>query len=188
MPSTREIHNPDQGDRTYRVFLRALRTLVDAAEHHGRKIDVMALLNGILQSALEMTGSNDGSLLALDEDTNELVFAAIHGAIEDSLVWHRIPPGKGVVNWVVRNRRSTIVNEPREDERFYDNLDVTFGFRTKAILAAPLIGEGKILGVIEVVNKHDGKLFSTGDQELLTLFSRVAGELLYGALKTCPQC
>jgi len=132
----------------------------------------MALLDNMLQSALEITNTKDGSLLALDEETDELVFAAARGEIKDALAWGRIPPGKGVASWVVYNRRSTIVNEPREDERFYDNLDTTFKFRTNTILAVPLIGDQKVLGVIEVLNKQEEKLFSTADQKLLALFCR----------------
>nr|VFK53032.1 MAG: GAF domain-containing protein [Candidatus Kentron sp. TUN]VFK53777.1 MAG: GAF domain-containing protein [Candidatus Kentron sp. TUN]VFK56514.1 MAG: GAF domain-containing protein [Candidatus Kentron sp. TUN] len=175
-------HNLERENRTLRVFISALRDLTEAVEESGEP-DVIKLLDSLLESALHMTNTKDGSLLAMDDDANELVFAAVRGEVEVPLGWRRIPSGKGIVGWVVQNRRSTIVNDPREDERFYDDLDVMFKFRTNSILAAPLIGGGKMLGVVEVVNGQDGQLFSTGDQELLTLFCRLAGELLYSTFR-----
>ncbi len=40
-----------------------------------------------------------------------------------------------------------------------------------------------MLGVIELLNKRDRKLFSLGDQTLLTIICRFAGELLYTLIK-----
>nr|VFJ92241.1 MAG: GAF domain-containing protein [Candidatus Kentron sp. LFY]VFJ94092.1 MAG: GAF domain-containing protein [Candidatus Kentron sp. LFY]VFK17975.1 MAG: GAF domain-containing protein [Candidatus Kentron sp. LFY] len=174
--------NLEQENRTLRAFTSALRDLTDIIERQSGNPDVMGLLDSVLQGALEITDTRDGSLLAVDEDTNELVFAAVRGEVEAPLGWRRIPPGKGIVGWVVENRCSTIVNDPHEDERFYDTLDVMFRFRTSSLLAVPLIGDGKLLGVIEVLNRQDGQLFSTGDQTLLTLFGRLAGELLHNIL------
>nr|VFJ65616.1 MAG: sigma-B regulation protein RsbU (phosphoserine phosphatase) [Candidatus Kentron sp. FW] len=180
---TRENRNLRQENERLRAFISGLRSLMESAGQQNNEFEVTKLLDGMLQSALEMTNTEDGSLLVMDEDTNELVFVAVHGKVEASLGWRRISSRKGIAGWVAQNRCSTIVNDPHEDERFYDDLDVTFEFRTSSILAAPLMGDGKLLGVIEVLNRKDGQLFSTGDQELLTLFCRLAGELLYSVLK-----
>ena len=40
------------------------------------------------------------------------------------------------------------------------------------------MGGGKVLGVIEVLNKRDGNLFNHSDLTLLTLMCRFCGELL----------
>lgn len=181
----REAPGPDgtrNSERENRIFVSALRDLIEAVERRGDVPDVMELLGCVLQGALDITNTRDGSLLAMDEDTNELVFAAVRGEVDVPLGWRRIPSGKGIAGWVVEHRRSIIVNEPRADERFYDTLDAMFEFRTSCILAAPLVGAGRVLGVIEVLNRRNGQLFSTGDQDLLTLFCRLAGELLYNAL------
>jgi GAF domain-containing protein len=59
---------------------------------------------------------------------------------------------------------------------------VELDYRTSSLLAAPLVGGNRLLGVIEVVNKQDGKLFSTGNLTLLTLMCRFAGELLHSLI------
>ena len=115
----------------------------------------------------------------LDEDSQELVFVLAHGKVEEELQWKRLPPGEGIAGWVAANRQATIVNDVQVDERFYPAVDQQMNFHTNSILAAPIIGGGRVLGVIEVLNKADGGLFSTGDQTLLSLLCRFAGELLY---------
>ncbi|HSS65774.1 MAG TPA: GAF domain-containing protein, partial [Gammaproteobacteria bacterium] len=120
----------------------------------------------------------------LDEDSRELVFVVAHGDLPaDELVWRRLPPGKGIGGWVAENQKSVIVNDVQSDERFYPGIDEEFGFKTRSMLAAPVIGGGQVLGVIEVLNKHDGKLFNHDDQTLLTLMCRFSGELLASVIR-----
>lgn len=51
-------------------------------------------------------------------------------------------------------------------------------FRMSSSLAIPILCGGRVLGVIEVLNKRDGMHFSTADQTLLALTCRLAGKLL----------
>jgi len=53
----------------------------------------------------------------------------------------------------------------------------------KSNTAAPLIGGGRVIGVVEVLNKKDGKLFTIGNQTLLSVMCRFAGELMFTTVK-----
>ena len=56
----------------------------------------MALLEDILRNVMATIGAGDGSLLVLDEDTNELVFVISEGNLtQGDLHWKRLPPGEG---------------------------------------------------------------------------------------------
>ena len=48
----------------------------------------------------------------------------------------------------------------------------------QSIAAAPLIGNGRVLGVVEVLNQPGDTPFTELDQALLTLLCRFAGEAL----------
>lgn len=164
---------------TLRQFIDSMQNLVDALEHPRPEFEIMDLLSEVLKNALDTINAKDGSLLVLDEDTQELVFVLAHGDLPaEKLHWRRVPPGQGIAGWVAKNRKATIVNDVQSDERFYADIDEEFEFKTKSMLAAPIIGGGNVLGVIEVLNKRDGKLFNTDDQTLLTLMCRFSGELL----------
>jgi GAF domain-containing protein len=167
-----------------RQFIDSMQNLVEALEHPKQEFEIMELLSQVLKNALETISAKDGSLLVLDDDTRELVFVVTHGDLpKDDLVWRRLPPGAGIGGWVAENQKSVIVNDVQSDERFYPAIDEEFGFKTRSMLAAPVIGGGKVLGVIEVLNKHDGRLFNHDDQTLLTLMCRFSGELLTSVIQ-----
>jgi GAF domain-containing protein len=62
--------------------------------------------------------------------------------------------------------------------RFSQNVDDTFNFRTLSIAAAPLVGDGRILGVIEALRQAGDEPFSDQDLTLLNLVCRFGGETL----------
>jgi GAF domain-containing protein len=166
-----------------RQFMESMATLIEAVEKPNRETEALTLLSQVLDSAIRAIGARDGSLLVPDTDTGELVFVLVQGAsTKTSLIGRRLPAGRGIAGWVAENRRGTTVNNVPADERFYPELDVELDYRTSSLLAAPLLGGNRLLGVVEVINKQDGKLFSTGNLTLLTLMCRFAGELLHSLI------
>ncbi|MGI9333493.1 MAG: GAF domain-containing protein [Gammaproteobacteria bacterium] len=166
-----------------RRFIESMRQLARAAETKVVDTEVITLLDEVLGHAMSAVGARDGSLLALDEDTGELVFVVARGEASMGLLWRRLPPGEGIAGWVAENRRATIVNEATLDERFYRRLDRELQFKTRSVLAAPLIGGGQVLGVVELLNKQrdemlTDELFNKSDETLLLLLCLFAGELL----------
>ena len=162
-----------------RQFIDSMQNLVDALEDPPPDFEIMDMLSEVLKNALDTINAKDGSLLVLDEDTQELVFVVAHGDLpSEKLLWKRVPRGEGIGGWVAKNKQAVIVNDVQSDERFYSGVDDEFEFKTQSMLAAPIIGGGQTLGVIEVLNKRDGKLFNTDDQTLLSLMCRFSGELL----------
>ena len=50
------------------------------------------------------------------------------------------------------------------------------GYRTKAILCMPCKGNnGEVVGVIQLINKEDGGMFTAEDVELMQSFLMIAG-------------
>ncbi len=175
----RENANLRQEILSLRQFIDAMQNLVEAIDGGHSEAELMDLLASVLENALSAIGAKDGSLLVLDDDTGELVFVLTHGEVpQEHLAWRRLPPGTGIAGWVARSRKATVVDDAQSDERFYGEVDRELSFRTQSVLAAPVIAGNQVLGVIEVLNKRDGKLFNDDDVVLLTLLCRFAGELL----------
>ena len=181
-----EVHRLQEENRqlreeavSLRQYVDSIQTLMAAIDEMDANTEVMPLLDRILYNAMTVIDAKDGSLLVLDDETGELVFVLVYGDVaEEKLVGYRLPPGKGIAGWVAQNRKATIVNNVRADSRFFPGVDDAFQFHTQSILAAPIVGANKVLGVIEVVNKHNGRPFDPTDQILLTLLCRFAGEIL----------
>jgi|GEM_PF-4337397 len=72
---------------------------------------------------------------------------------------------QGIVGAAAANRRSEISNDVSKDPDFCGKLDRATGFKTKAVLCAPIIHAGDLLGVIELINPRCGA-FTETDREL----------------------
>lgn len=163
-----------------RHVIRSLQDLADASDRRTGPEHTMELLQQVLHGSLAAIGAEDGSLLILDEDTGELVFVLSAGKIpREQLFGLRVPPGRGIVGWVAERREPTIVEDVSSDERFYSAIDQAFDFHTRMVLAAPIVGGGRVMGVVELLNKEGGQTFSADDLALVTLLCRFAGELLH---------
>lgn len=166
-----------------RQFIDALQNLVESVEQPPGEAEIMDVLSQVLENAMQVINAKDGSLLVLDEDTGELVFVIAAGDVpSERLAWRRLPAGTGIAGWVAQHAAATIVNDVQTDNRFYEGVDEELAFETNSILAAPIVGGSRVLGVVEMLNKKNGMGFSVDDQTLLALVCRFAGELLTTAI------
>lgn len=170
-----------------REFVAILNDLASVAQDVTSDTDLLPLLKDILLKALNLINAPDGSLLLLDDETNELVFVLVYGSLAGDLVNYRIPADEGIAGWVVQNAHPALVRDVRRDERFSHMIDESFKFRTLSIAAAPLIGDQKVLGVVEVLNQPGDEPFSELDMDLLKLLCRFAGEALADIQRNHPD-
>jgi sigma-B regulation protein RsbU (phosphoserine phosphatase) len=166
-----------------RQYIDSLNALTEAVDEIEKGTEIMPVLDRILYNALMVINAEAGSLMVVDDDTQELVFVIAHGKVpREQLMGLRIPQGKGIAGWVAVHRKPAIVNNTSGDNRFYSDVDTGSGFHTDSILAVPIIGNGQVMGVVEVLNKRGGALFNQTDQMLMTLLCHFAGEVLSGLM------
>ncbi|MBE7470382.1 MAG: hypothetical protein DPW09_32105 [Anaerolineae bacterium] len=157
----------------FRHYMEALKDLYRATQQITSEENLFALLDQILYNALSVLRAEDGSLLLLDEETNELAFVLVHGDIRNELRGYRIKADTGIAGWVARQREPLIVNNPRQDGRFSLDIDEEFSFVTRSILCVPMMARGKLIGVIELLNKRDDE-FTEADATMLLILGQVA--------------
>jgi GAF domain-containing protein len=170
-----------------RGAVRGLDDLHDVIQRIRPGVDILQLLDDLLASALAVVGASDGSLLLLDEDTNELVFAVVRGQARDRLRGYRLPPGRGIAGWVATNRQAQVVHDVHTDPRFYPDVDETFGFETQTLACVPLLDGTRVLGVIEALNKATGRGFLPQDHDLLLVVAMLAALALRRAEATAED-
>ena len=134
-------------------------------------LELQPLLKSILESAVNIINTQAGSLFLMDEQTDELIFSVTAGPVAQDLVGQRLPSGSGFVGKAVTNRKPVIVNNVAATTTWNSKTDQQTGFITRSILAVPLEVKSRIIGVIEIVNKKDGSVFSPDDQNLLSAFA-----------------
>lgn len=161
-----------------RDFVRALSDLYETADHFQDDSQLYPLLNRILKQALHLCNAPDGSLALYDEDSHELVFIIVQGKLSEQMLNYRMPADEGIVGWVMQHREAALVRNVNTDPRFSRRADQQFTFSTQSILAVPLVGDGKVFGVVELLNQPGAAPFSDADLALVNLLCRAAGEVL----------
>jgi Nif-specific regulatory protein len=165
-------------NQAFRGYMAALKELHWATQQIISEENLFDLLDKILHSAMAVLKAEDGSLLLLDEETNELVFVLVHGDIKNDLRGYRIANNVGIAGWVATHNQPLIVNNPAQDARFSREIDSAFNFSTDSIVAVPMTNRDKLIGVIELLNKRSGEQFSEADVTLLSILGQVAATAL----------
>ncbi len=125
------------------------------------------IMKRTIESITKLLHSESGSLLILDEKSKELYFDVAHGEKGDEIKRIRLKLGEGIAGWVAKEGKPLIVNDVQSDKRHYRKADEASQYVTRNILCVPVKIKGKVIGVIEAVNKING-LFTKGDLSILT--------------------
>jgi GAF domain-containing protein len=136
------------------------------------------LLQAIVEVARAIFGARAASVMLLDERTGELVFEAVTGEGEDTLVGQRVPPGTGLGAWVVESGQPVVIEDVAADPRWSREQAQRTGYVPKGLMAAPLLREERVLGVLNVLDRPERRRFSVAEMELLELFASQAAVAL----------
>ena len=175
----------DQNSRLWKV-IRSLNELQGNPQAISSLSELLEMVMNILIIALDAVESENGSILLLDEESDELVFVAVVGDRSDELTDFRIPAGSGIAGWVNSHKKATLVSDVRKDDRWISAVDQSIGFHTQSLMAVPLILEDRVLGVMEVVNSRTENQFSDKDLDLLQLVARLAS-YVFGSAEDGPD-
>jgi serine phosphatase RsbU (regulator of sigma subunit) len=146
-------------------LVRNLDALLAVSKAMASAIDLDSLLAIIQAHATEVMEAERGSIFVHDEATGTLWNRTSGGVATGDV---RVPVGTGIAGHVARTREMLNVPDAYADPRFNPEVDRQTRFRTRSILCAPLHGrEGKLLGVIQVLNKVAGGAFTHEDEALL---------------------
>ena len=136
--------------------------------------DLDNLLELILESAAQMINAKASSLLILDRDTNTLYFKAATGEKKHEIKKYRVKLGQGIAGSVATSGKPLLIPDVRKDKRWYAEISKYIAFETRSIACVPLKMEGKIIGVVQVVDKVDASPMTKRDLNLLGEFAGLA--------------
>jgi GAF domain-containing protein len=133
--------------------------------------DIDTLLHLIMEKVTELMEADRSTLFLVTDDGSQLWSKVIQGS---EVVEIRLDVGEGVAGWVAQTRESINIPDAYADQRFQPNVDLKSGYRTRSILAVPMLGAlGGLVGVLQVLNKQDG-VFTVPDEELMSALASQA--------------
>ncbi len=161
------------------------KQIVDALYRVNRLVahitDLHRLLEQIMHEGKKVVNANASSLMLYDEEANELFFEVALGAKGEAVKTIRLKPGVGVAGHAAKRRKTIIVNDVRADRRHFKAADEKTHFVTRNIIATPMLRKGKLIGVLEVLNKRRGEAFTPSDARVLEFFADQAAVAIENA-------
>ncbi len=117
------------------------------------------------------------SIFLLDEERGELFSFVAVGAQEI-----RFPKEKGIAGAALTSGEPILVGDAYGDPRFNPAIDSATGFRTRSMVSVPLkVPNGDRIGVVQVLNRKDGRPFGPDDVALLEALAAVVGVAIHTA-------
>lgn len=145
--------------------------LLSLAGEITRETDLDGLLAKILTKSLPWMRVEACSIFLADEETGDLVMHTAQGAGAPKLGQLRVPAGRGIVGTAMMEKRVIRVDDAPNDPRVFKEADKKSGWKTKALLAAPLLDGEECLGVIEFLNPAGRPAFTKEDERLVEYFA-----------------
>jgi phosphoserine phosphatase RsbU/P len=153
-----------------------LQSLLDVSKAMAGVIDLDSLLNVILAKATEVMDAERASIFMHDEASGTLWNRASDTLARGQV---RVPAGSGIVGHVARTRELVNIPDAYADPRFNPEVDKETGFRTRSLLCVSMAGhDGRLAGVIQVLNKVNGGAFTRSDESFLEAFASHAAVAL----------
>ena len=156
--------------------LRELRAIVELTRTLTSTLELPEILRIVLDRLKALTQAEALSLMLYDAERDELVFAATETLRENAVVGLRLPPSTSLASWVARSGESAVVNDVQGDPRFYPEIDRVTHFTTRNLLSVPLFRRGRVVGVLEVANRHGGGDYDDDDRARLEAVAAEVGE------------
>jgi GAF domain-containing protein len=136
------------------------------------------LLDIAAEAARTLFHANAASVLILDPDPRELVFAAVAGASAEKLRGRRIPASLGIAGRVLETREPTAVGDLAGDARFAREVAEASGYVPRELMAAPILRGERVFGVVEVLDRPQFSRFSAVELDMLVQLARQLGVTL----------
>jgi signal transduction histidine kinase len=149
-------------------LLARLQVVSDAALAHLSPDD---LLDELLARVRDLLSADTCAVLLFDEKTDELVARAAKGLEEEVEQGVRIPIGRGFAGRIASEQRPVVIDDV--DHSYVLN-PILREKGVKSLLGAPLITNGRILGVIHVGTLKHRKCNSSDVELLHVVAQRVA--------------
>jgi len=151
--------------------VKELNILSSIGKSVAQLLELEALLNRVVEAAVYITGAEEGSLMLVDEDTNELYLRAARGLGEKFARGFRLKVSQSLAGRVVQTGEPIRI----ESMAMAPSLKIKTGYLVKSLLNVPLRVGKKIIGVLGVTNSVSTRAFTENDQKLLSALADYAG-------------
>ena len=144
---------------------RSLYALLELSKSLGSEVNLDDLLSVIVEKTSQVVDAERTSIFIHDPERNILWSRMAQGL---GGVTIELAVGSGVAGDVAAKRKPANIADVYQDPRFNPESDRRTGFRTKSVIAAPILDSaGNLLGVVQSINKTTARAFDANDESLM---------------------
>lgn len=155
--------------KEHQIFSDLARTLTST-------LDLSEVLRIIMEKVQTLLRPQNWSLLLMEEDGRHLRFEIAVGQGAETIKGHRLRVGEGIAGWVAEHGESVLIENAGSDRRFCGRFDELSRFTTRSVICVPMRMGGRVVGVIELVNRMEETAFTDLDMRALETLAE------YGAI------
>jgi GAF domain-containing protein len=165
-----------------RTRLDGMRRLAELSHVVSSSLDLQHVLDAVAEAALAVLRGDLARVWVADRDTGRLRAAALRaadGAVPSGLLESDLPPGDGIVGWVMRQKARRYSPDLAEDPLILSHDRVRrLGYVSQ--LAVPLVAGEEAVGALVVLTRAV-RTFSEEDVDMLDVFAAKAATALTNA-------
>jgi sigma-B regulation protein RsbU (phosphoserine phosphatase) len=149
--------------------LQQLTLLADLSQDFVRSMNINDILRRAVTRIKSYMDAEAASVFLVDQQQSNLICRASAGPVDVTSM--AIKVDSGIIGRTFTTGESQMIRDARKDADFVCHVDSLTGFQTRSVLCTPLISQDKTIGVIQVLNKLDNKLFQKRDSDILRLLA-----------------
>ncbi len=134
--------------------------------------DIQQVLNYTMEMIRVIMDVEAGSLYLLKN--KQLEFAVAFNMDPEARGHLNLKLGQGIPGYVAARGESIIINDSDGSSLFLPEIGQEAGGKIRSALCVPMISQGKVIGVIEVINKMNGDFVSNDEDLLQSIASSVS--------------
>jgi GAF domain-containing protein len=134
-----------------------------------------AVLRLMVQLAVQAVEGDEGSLLVFDPEARDLTFVMTYGSDESEsvLIGQRVPLGKGITGLAAET------GEVQIGAPTFKDVDQTEAVgQIQSVIAAPMMLDDRLMGVITAISNRAEKRFSIENAELYAAVATIAAVMV----------
>ena len=135
------------------------------------------VIENLVKRSVKAVNGQQGMITLVDEQspTEMKTLIRAQNSTSDHQQFHL---NQNILGWMMINKKGLLSNDIQADPRFSG---IKIVGEEKSILCVPLIIKNRLIGILAIFNKKDGKEFSEDDKRLLSIIAAQSAQILENA-------
>lgn len=145
--------------------IQKLRTLEEISRALNSTLLEKVVKHLAVEASAKLMDAEAGYLLMIGPTRKELFLESAVGEGEVPSKEIRLKMGEGIAGWVAQTGKPVIIDDVQKDPRFSQKSEQWTNFVARNMICVPVKIKGRMIGVLQAVNKKNQGRFSKGDME-----------------------